>query len=461
MKDLVASLAFASDSGLYIKGITQDPTTGAVEAHTSTFATDVKDTIGNGFASSVANGITVSVVTTSGSVTSVSVAADNLDVTSITAGTGTFTNLTVGGSSIGQWIAASTTSTVTSTGTSLPTESAVYSFVTDQISSLDNAMHFIGAGTTLPASADAGDVYVFTGDATDDSGYKSGQEVVYTGSAWEVIGDQNSYALNAYTSTASLYTGVTTVPGALDAIGAAATTWYGKAKTGTSTTDNFYGMTATIVLNSNADPTIALTNGVAGSDIVTASGSITSNAIRLVTANAVHDFVNTTINNIGWSSTSDSSTNGVTVTASVEASASTGVVQVSLKIDAAATAADVSDPNKASNLVTAAGVSAYVDQEITSAISGLDATPTDAGTQGVSVAVVEADGIITGVTTTVNKATLNSTLGTTNVADKTVATSIGATGVDTALATEKAVRDAITDAELVWLDANGNAITNS
>lgn len=124
-------------------------------------------------------------------------------------------------------------------------------------------------------------------------------------------------------------------------------------------------------------------------------------------------------------------------------------------LDAKATVADeVSDANKANYLVTAGAVVDYVAQEI----SGLDASPTDAGTQGVSVAVVETDGVITGVTTTVTKATLNTTLGTTNVADKTVATSIGATGVDTALATEKAVRDAISDAALVWKNASGQVI---
>ena len=169
MKALVSSLAFASDSGLYIKGITQDPTTGAVEAHTSTFATDVKTAIGDGSSTSTANGITVSVVTTSGSVTNVSVEAANLEVTSISASSATFTDLTVtstatfsattisataltvNGSTVEEIanarISASTTNAVTSTGTSLPTESAVYSFVTGQLESLDNAIHFLGVGT--------------------------------------------------------------------------------------------------------------------------------------------------------------------------------------------------------------------------------------------------------------------------------------------------------------------------
>ena len=70
---MVSGLAFASDSGLYIKGITQDGATGVVTAHTSDFATDVKTAVGDSTSTSTANGITVSVTTTSGIVTGVQV----------------------------------------------------------------------------------------------------------------------------------------------------------------------------------------------------------------------------------------------------------------------------------------------------------------------------------------------------------------------------------------------------
>ena len=452
MKSLVASLAFASGSGLYITGITQDPTTGAVEAHTSTFATDVKNTIGDGESTSTANGITVSVVTTSGSVTNVSVEAANLEVTSISASSATFTDLTVtstatfsattvsattltvNGSTVNQIaqaeISSVTANAVTSTGTSLPTESAVYDFVTTQISSLDNAMHFVGAGTSLPASAEAGDVYVFTANATDESGYKSGQEVVYTGSAWEVIGDQNSYAINTYTSTtASLYTGVTTVPGALDAIGAAATTWYSKAQIGKSSAA-LYGLEATISLYSGSAPTITLT----GSSIATASNQIGSNTPYLVTANAVYDFVDSKLTDNAWHSTSTSNANGVQVTATVSEDA-VNKVEVGLAITAATTAADVSDSDKASNLVTAAAVSAYVAQEITSAISGLDAVVFNSN-KGVFVSVAEEDGILTGMTVSVAAAS---------------EMNYGDTGSADELATTAAVATFFNN-NLVWLD---------
>ena len=88
LEALVSGLAFNGE-GSYITGITQGAD-GKVSASVSNFATDVKTAIGNGAASSTANGITVSVTTTSGSVTGVQV-----DATNISANSGTFTNLTV------------------------------------------------------------------------------------------------------------------------------------------------------------------------------------------------------------------------------------------------------------------------------------------------------------------------------------------------------------------------------
>ena len=179
--------------------------------------------------------------------------------------------------------------------------------------------------------------------------------------------------------------------------------------------------------------------------------------------------------------TSTSTVNGVTV--EVATAAATAFPSVTLSGIGTAASVDFATEvtESASTLPTGGAVYSFVN----GLVSDLNATPTDAGTQGVSVAVVEANGIITGVTTTVTKATLNTTLGTTNVADKGVATSIGpststpASGtegqegyvpaVDAAsndnLATEKAVRDAITSAvntaELVWLDENNDPIDDS
>lgn len=188
-----------------------------------------------------------------------------------------------------------------------------------------NVMSFKGVVTELPSENNvSGDIVVIGANPTG-AGLVQGQEYIYSGSAWELIGDQNTYAVNAFSSTASVYTGATTLPAAVSAAGAAIDTLTTKVST--------------------------LENAVTGGNY-------------------------------------DDGSAGVNV--SVTTAATT-------------------------------------------------AAPT--------------------VTVTVTKATLNTTLGTTNVADKTVATSIGATGDNTALATEKAVRDAITDAQLVWLDANGVAIS--
>ena len=101
---------------------------------------------------------------------------------------------------------------------------------------------------------------------------------------------------------------------------------------------------------------------------------------------------------------------------------------------------------------------AYTDtkvKEVTDAFTGGEHTN---GSAGVSVKVATAaKSAVPTVTVTVTKETLNTTLGTTAVAGKTVATTIGA-GSDTALATTSAVKAAITAVELVWLGADGNAI---
>ena len=173
LKSLVSGLAFDPTAGSFITGIEQDSTTGAVTAQVSNFTTAVKNSVGDGSASSVANGITVSVVTSSGSVTSVSVEAANLDVTSISASSATFTDLTVtstatfsattvsassltvNGSTVEQLadkqIAAIPSSTVTSTATgitvSVTTSGGSVTAVALNAESFTNTMHFLGVGT--------------------------------------------------------------------------------------------------------------------------------------------------------------------------------------------------------------------------------------------------------------------------------------------------------------------------
>lgn len=196
-----------------------------------------------------ANGIEVGVTTQSGKVTGVSVSAN-----AITAESGTFENLTVtdtatfsattvsadtltiGGSTVEQLadkqIAAIAESTVTSTATGITvgvtTKGGSVTAVSLNAESFANAMHFLGVGTVektasgVNVTPPAGKTPV-AGDIVIDS--TSGLEAICTGTdpstTWELIGDNAVYALNAYSSTATVYAGVETVPGALNAAGAA------------------------------------------------------------------------------------------------------------------------------------------------------------------------------------------------------------------------------------------------
>lgn len=391
---LVTGSASGSDSTTYITNITKDAD-GKVTAHSADFANAVKGAVGNGFSWSEGGGVTVSVTTTSGSVTAVSVAVTDINCNSVTAGSATFTDLTVtssasftatevvagsltvGGKTVEQiadkQIAAisATTKSAESNGvtvnvtteagsvktvavTTTPVEAittssvgsdtvvsekAVKAYVDGKFKALDNAMHFKGVVTALPTENNKdGDIVVIGAGATGE-GLVQGQEYIWNGTSWELIGDQNTYAVNAYAPGSEKVTsGAQTLPSAIHAVAAAVDTLNGEGE---------------------------------------------------------------------------------------------GSVKKAL-VDA----------------------KAYTDGKI----ADLDSTASG-GTQGVEISVGQTDGKLdANATVTITKSTLNNTLGTTNVADKTIATLIGVTGVDTALATEKAVRDAITSAELVWLDENGKAI---
>lgn len=210
------------DANSYITSISQ-AADGKVTAHASPFP-DIKATIGDGFASASANGITVSVTTTSGSVTQVELDAANLSVTSITANAGTFTELTVdtatftatsvaastltiGGKTVeqiaGEQIEASTlTGYITDfDGTDLVNEGQVVTYVSAALSTFDNAMHFRSVVTSTGAISDpaSGDIVVI--GANPAEGFSEGQEYIYDGTKWEKIGDQSAVTGGTSTST--------------------------------------------------------------------------------------------------------------------------------------------------------------------------------------------------------------------------------------------------------------------
>ena len=424
MVSLMTSSLVLGNGNSYITNITQDAN-GNVIAHAQPFpsipsiGSDTKSDTSNGVTvavttssgvvtgvdvtapaytatqatkSSTANGITASVTTSQGQVTAVSLTAANLTPTSVSAQTGTFTNLTVtstadfsvtnvsatnltvGGKTVAaiadEQIAAigSVMKTSTSNGitVSVTTSGGSINAVTLNASAFTNVMHFRDVVTSLPSTNNVkGDIVVVGAGATGS--LVQGQEYIWTSttttgtSYWELIGDQATYATKVYVDA-----GISSLNGS-------------KAKTGAAYVTDIYGISGQMELYSDSSPYLGITVSP-----VSTSANITTTAKTVVTANAVADYV-------------------------------------------------------------------------TGKIGALDSTVSN-GSSGVNVKVVQTDGKLTSLTTTITKASLNATLGTTSVADKTVVTTIGPIGADSALPTEKAVRSAIDAVTLVWLDASGSAI---
>ena len=322
-----------SGTGSYITGITQDAD-GKVTASASNFATDVKNAIGDGDVSGTGNGITVSVVTTSGVVTSVQVEAANITATSVSATTGTFTNLTVtdtatfsattvsatsltvNGSTVEQ-IADDRISNVTTTtvgassvavNTKLPTELAVRNAIDAAVSNLAGAMHFRGtatitkSGETITVSNFSETFTPAGGDVVVDTA--NNLEAVYTGSAWELLGSNSVYALDAYApGTETVTAAATTLGGAVHAIASAVDTLTTKvstlesAVTGGSSSSTVNGVSVEVVTASTtAAPTVSLTGvGTAASKNYT--DTVTDSGTSLPTESAVYSAIS---NALAW-----------------------------------------------------------------------------------------------------------------------------------------------------------------
>ena len=99
--------------------------------------------------------------------------------------------------------------TLSNSSTAIPTSAAV----TSAISGLSGAMHFIGTSTS--AITDGGTEnptisgYSGTAKTSGNVVIYSNKEFVWTGSAWELLGDEGSYALKTYTVTGDTNTGLT------------------------------------------------------------------------------------------------------------------------------------------------------------------------------------------------------------------------------------------------------------
>jgi len=103
-----------------------------------------------------------------------------------------------------------TSITENTTSTNLPTSAAGATFVKAQTSGLTGAMHFIGttsteltdgATTATLAAKSAGSLTKTTGFASGDVVIYNDMEFVWTGSAWELLGAEGSYALKSNTKS--------------------------------------------------------------------------------------------------------------------------------------------------------------------------------------------------------------------------------------------------------------------
>lgn len=150
----------------------------------------------------------------------------DVNTSAVNAASGTFTNLTVtdtatfsvtnvsassltiNGSTVAEiadaQIGAISSSTATSTANgvtvSVTTQGGSVTAVKVDATAFGNVMHFRDAVSNTANVNDpaAGDIVVIAGVTDSESTFKNGQEYIYTnGNTWELIGDQNTYAIKA------------------------------------------------------------------------------------------------------------------------------------------------------------------------------------------------------------------------------------------------------------------------
>lgn len=225
---------------------------------------------------------------------------DNLTV----GGTATFsattvsaTTLTIGGSTVEQLAdkqiaaIAEATSQSTSAGITVgvTTSGGSVTAVTVNAGTFGNVMHFRDtvSNTANVTNPVAGDIVIITGVTDSSSAFVNGQEYIYTtASTWELIGDQNSYALNAYTSSAEVLANASTLPGAVDALGAAVDTLNNKtgAYVGGASTSADQGVSVTVEIDaSTMAPTVttAVTSATLFGGLDASVSSSENNSIKV------------------------------------------------------------------------------------------------------------------------------------------------------------------------------------
>lgn len=346
-------------------------------------------------------GITVSVTTENGQVKTVELDADEINCTSVTATSGTFTNLdvtgtaefaattvtadslTVNGSTIEQLAdkqiaaipAVTKSSTANGLTVSVTTEKGSVTAVTVDATAFANVMSFRGveASTADVDDPEAGDIVIIGASPTGSA--VTGQEYIYNGNAWELIGDQSTYALKS-TVDAALAT---------------------KASIGTGTATASYGVSGNVVLTANAKPTMS----ISVAPVTTSAGITDAATTSLATAAAIAEYVTAKIDDsIPGTSKASGDDKGIQVTVNTDAGS---VTQVDVAVTAVTTSEGITTGANES-LVTAGAVADYVADAITNAEPlAASATDTDAG---ITVTVSTNAGAVSSVDVAVAKTTL-------------------------------------------------------
>ena len=477
IKEWTAGLVNSGDNAKsYITNITQDAD-GKVRAQTANFADAVKGAIEKSEASATSNGVTVSVITTSGKVTAVHVAAPALttgetdgtvklgswsaevsgwdtvkaDISNlqtvvsysgtgdsvVTAKTGNFTNLNVTGT------ADFTATTVEASSLTVADESKA-TFGGNTISAIaqreaQTKIDALDSDKDVAGAAQKGGAFALTG-VTQVNGVitsvDSSVELEVVSNKDTTISTEIKTENNHYPTSKAVQDYVTTKMAAV------------------VTPMNFLGVkesTGAVTKPKNGDVVLVGTkeyvyDGSAkkwvelGDEGMYSTKNFTGEGTTLTTtAQTLAGAVNELDAELGTITADAMGTTASTVSGAIK--------ELDGKVDT------LTGEGEGSVKKDLADATSYTDGKI----ADLDSTA-KGGTQGVAISVGQTDGKLNAAATvTVTKSTLNSTLGTTAVADKTVATTIGE-GSDTALATTSAVKAAITAAELVWLDGNGAPI---
>lgn len=169
------------------------------------------------------------------------------------------------------------------TNNTVPTTAAIASYVADKTAGLTGAMHFIGISTTAVTDGgtetptisgrnfttnpvEAGDVILYR-----NANNVIGQEYVWTGTAWELLGDEGSYLLENQVEDTSVISSVTWDAGSATSITLSATT---SVLTGVTNT-----ATATVTTAEVTNGLLKITTGVLptfGTGSVTGVTSVTN-----------------------------------------------------------------------------------------------------------------------------------------------------------------------------------------